>query len=94
MGRILLEGGLIVLLVLIGISVFIPSSNNDISDVIIDFEQSIEEEEVIEDGEIKDVVISDEYSPNLVAKLNGKIANVIVDGLNGVFSFGMMVLTQ
>ena len=42
MKRVLLEGGIIVLLVLIGISVFVPSGGSDINNVIADFENSVD----------------------------------------------------
>ena len=57
MGKILLESGIIVLLVLIGISVFISDSGNDVNDVIVDFENSVDSGEVIEDGNIENVEI-------------------------------------
>jgi hypothetical protein len=92
MGRILLEGGIIILLVLIGISVFIPDGGNNINDVIVDFENSVESGDVVNDGELNDVEISEEYDVNFIAKINCRIANLIVDGLNSVFELGMNVL--
>ena len=92
MGKVLLEGGIIVLLVLIGISVFIPDGSNNVSNVIIDFENSVENGEEIGDGEIENVEISKGYSSNFVSKLNCKIANMIVNGLNSIFDIGMKVL--
>ena len=92
MSKILLEGGIIVLLVLIGISVFIPDGGNNINDVIVDFENSVESGDVVNDGELNDVEISEEYDANFIAKMNCKVANLIVDGLNSVFELGMNVL--
>ena len=93
MGRILLEGGIVILLVLIGISIFIPSGN-DVNDVIIEFENSIESGNVIEDGEIEDVEISVEDDSNFIARLNCKIANTIVNGLNSVFEIGIKLIRK
>jgi len=92
MGKVLLEGGIIVLLVLIGISVFIPEGSNDVSNVIVDFENSVENGEVVEDGEIENVEISKRDTSTFVSKLNCKIANAIVNGLNSIFDIGMKVL--
>lgn len=92
MGRILLESGIVVLLVLIGISVFIPDDGNDVSDVIVEFEGSIESGEIIEDGKIEDVEITVEDESSFVAKLNCKIANTIVNGLNSIFEIGLKTL--
>ena len=94
MGRVLLEGGIIVLLVLIGISVFIPDGNNDVNGVIVDFESSIESGDVVSDGEIEDVKINKSSESNLISKINCKIANTIVNGLNSVFEIGIKILRQ
>ena len=88
MGRILLEGGIIVLLVLIGISIFVPSSNG-VDSIIIEFEESIESGDLIEDGTIENVEVSVEDGGNFISKINGKIANTIVNGLNSVLELGM-----
>ena len=88
MSKILLESGIIVLLVLMGISVFIPSGNN-VNDVIVDFEDSVQSGEEVNDGEIIDVDISKEDDVNFVSRINCKIGNIIVDGLNSMFELGM-----
>jgi len=93
MVRILLEGGIVILLVLIGISVFIPSSN-DVSDVIVEFENSIESGNVVEDGQINNVEIGEEYDSNFIARMNGKIANSIVNGLNSIFEMGITLIRK
>lgn len=93
MKRVLLEGGIIVLLVLIGISIFIPDGK-DVNDVIVDFEESIESGNVIEDGEMENVEIGFEDNSNLVSRVNAKIANTIVNGLNSVFELGIRFLRQ
>lgn len=93
MKRILLEGGIIVLLVLIGISIFIPESNN-VGGVIVEFEESIESGSVIEDGEIEDVEVGVEYTPNLISRINAKIANTIVNGLNSAFELAIRFLRK
>lgn len=94
MGRILLEGGIIVLLVLIGISVFIPDGNNDVQNVIVDFENSIESGDVVNDGELDNVEIGKSNNSNFVSKLNCRIANTIVNGLNSVFEIGIKILRK
>ena len=91
MGRVLLEGGIIILLVLIGISVFIPDSNG-VSDIIIEFEDSIENGEQIADGNIGEVEVGIEDNSNFIAKINCKLANVIVNGLNSIFELGMEMI--
>ncbi len=88
MTRVLLEGGIIILLVLIGISIFIPSDGG-VNDVIVEFENSLESGEEVEDGNIEDVEISEADSSNLISRINCKIANMIVSGLNSVFELGM-----
>ena len=93
MVRVLLEGGIIILLVLIGISVFIPDESG-INSVIVEFENSIESGNVIEDGSIEDVEVNEEDGSNLISRINGKIANTIVNGLNSMFDFGMRVLRR
>ena len=87
MGRILLEGGIVVLLVLIGISVFIPE-RDDVRDVIVDFENSIENGEEVSDGELEDINIGEEDF-NFIARINCEIGNTIIDGLNSVFELGV-----
>ena len=91
MSRVLLEGGIIILLVLIGISVFVPSDSG-VSDVIIEFENSIGSGNLVEDGEIDNVEVSIEDNSNFISRLNGKIANTIVNGLNSVLEIGVRVL--
>ena len=93
MGRILLEGGIVILLVLIGISVFIPGGN-DVNDVIVEFENSIESGNGIEDGQIDNVEIGEEYDANFIARMTGKIANSIVNGLNSVFEIGIRLIRK
>lgn len=93
MSKILLEGGIIALLVLIGISVFIPSGN-DVNDVIVDFENSIESGNIVEDGEIENIEVSVEDNSNIISKVNGKIANTIVNGLNRIFEIGVTILRK
>lgn len=91
MGRVLLEGGIIILLVLIGISIFIPSEGN-VDDVIVEFENSIESGNIVEDGEIDNVEVSVEDSSNVVSRINSKIANTIVNGLNSILDLGVRAL--
>ena len=93
MGRILLEGGIIFLLVLIGISIFIPSSS-DVESVIVQFEENIENGESVEDGVIENVEIGVEDNSNFISKINCKIANAIVNGLNSVLDLGMSFLRK
>ena len=93
MSRVLLEGGIIILLVLMGISIFIPGGE-DINDVVVEFEGSIESGNVIEDGEIKDVEINGKDHSNFISRMNCKIANSIVNGLNSVFEIGMGILRK
>ena len=90
MTRILLEGGIVVLLVLMGISVFVPSS--DVKDAIVDFENSIENGEEVNDGELENINMSIEEDVNFISKMNCKIGNVLVNGLNSFFEFGMKIL--
>ena len=92
MSRLLLEGGIIVLLVLIGVSIFVGDSSQGVESVIVEFESSIEKGEEIEDGNLEDVKISKENNSNFVSKVNCKIANTIVNGLNNIFELGMKVL--
>ena len=92
MGRILLEGGIIFLLVLIGISIFIPSS--DVESVIVQFEENIENGESVEDGVIENVEIGVEDNSNFISKINCKIANALVNGLNSVLDLGMSFLRK
>ena len=93
MGRVLLEGGIIILLVLIGISIFIPSSN-DVNDVIVEFENSLESGSVVEDGNIEDVEIANRDNSNLISRINCKIANAIVNGLNSILDLGVKFLRK
>lgn len=88
MTRVLLEGGIIVLLVLIGISIFVPSGDS-VNDVIIEFENSLGNGEVVEDGNIQNVEIGKKDSSNFISRVNCKIANTIVNGLNSIFELGM-----
>ena len=92
MSRILLEGGIIVLLVLMGISVFVPDNKNDVSNIIVDFENSIESGEVVDDGEIEGVTVNKDNNSNFIARVNCKISNIIVNGLNSIFDIGMRIL--
>ncbi len=93
MGRILLEGGIIFLLVLIGISIFIPSGNN-IDNVVIQFEENIENGEEVEDGALENVEIGVEDDSNFISKINCEIANAIVGGLNSILELGMDFLRK
>lgn len=93
MHRLLLEGIIVVLLVLIGISIFVPSEQDVLQNVIVDFEESIESGDVIVDGEIKDVEVGEENT-NFISNLNSKIANAIVNGLNSIFEIGMKLLRK
>ena len=93
MGRILIEGGIIFLLVLIGISIFIPSGNN-IDNVVIQFEENIENGEEVEDGALENVEIGVEDDSNFISKINCEIANAIVGGLNSILELGMDFLRK
>ena len=94
MQRLLLEGGIVVLLVLIGISVFVPSKEDVTQNVIVEFEDSVANGEVIVDGVISDVEVGKEYDINFISKINSKIANSIVNGLNNMFEIGMKILRK
>lgn len=94
MSRVLLESGIVVLLVLIGISIFIPSGNESVDNIIVDFENSIESGEVIDDGEISDIEVSVEDESNFISKLNSKIANAVVNGLNSILDLGIRFLRK
>lgn len=92
MGRILIESGIVILLVLIGISVFIPDNGNSVENVIVEFENSVEAGEIIDDGELETVEVSEENNSTFIAKVNSKIANTIVNGLNSVFNLGLKII--
>lgn len=94
MGRVLLEGGIIVLLVLVGISIFIPDDGTNVDKIIVEFEESIESGSIVDDGEIKDVEIRKSDDSTFVAKVNCKIANSIVNGLNSLFDVGIKFLRK
>lgn len=94
MGRILIESGIVILLVLIGISAFIPDNGNSVENVIVEFENSVETGEIVDDGEIKNVEISEGNNSTFIAKVNSKIANTIVNGLNSVFYFGLKIVRK
>lgn len=94
MQRILLESGIVVLLVLIGISVFVPTKEEVAQDIIVEFEDSVKNEEVIVDGVMSDVEVGKSDDINLISKLNSKIANSIVNGLNKMFEIGMRLLRK
>ena len=91
MGRVLLEGSIIVLLVLIGVSIFVPQENN-ISNVITEFENSVESGNIVNDGQIENIETSIEDNSNLISRINCKIATSIVNGLNSIFEIGMNIL--
>ena len=93
MGRVLLEGGIVILLVLIGISIFIPSGN-DVNDVIVEFENSLESGSIVEDGNIEEVEVSESDNSNLISRINCKIANAIVNGLNSILDLGISFLRK
>lgn len=94
MSRILLEFVIVVFLVLIGISIFIPGGGNGVDDIIVDYESSIESGEIIEDGGIEKVEVVVDDESNLIARLNSKIANSIVNGLNSVLDLGIRFLRK
>lgn len=93
MSKILLESGIIILLVLIGISIFIPSSDNA-NNVIVEFENSIENGDIINDGKIENVEITPKDEGNFISRLNEKIANTIVNGLNSILELGISFLRK
>ena len=93
MSRVLLEGGIVILLVLIGISIFIPSGN-DVNDVIVEFENSLESGSIVEDGNIEEVEVSESDNSNLISRINCKIANAIVNGLNSILDLGISFLRK
>lgn len=93
MSKVLLEGGIVILLVLIGISVFIPSNNN-IGDVIAEFENSIESGETINDGELENIEVNIKENSNFISRLNCKIATSIVNGLNSILEIGIDFLRK
>ena len=94
MHRLLLEGSIVVLLVLIGISVFVPSREEITQDVIVNFEDTVTNGEVVEDGEMDDVEISEAGEINLISRINSKVANTLVNGLNNMFEIGMKLLRK
>ncbi len=94
MGRILLEGGIVILLVLLGISIFIPSSNGSVENVIVEFEGAVESGEIVSDGVIDNVEVSEESNSNFISKVNCKIANALVNGLNSMFEIGIRFLRK
>ena len=75
MSRILLEGGIIILLVLMGISVFVPDGGSSINNVIVDFENDVANGEIVSDGELGDIEVVEDYGVNFVARINCKISN-------------------
>ena len=93
MSKILLESSIIFLLVLIGISIFIPSGN-DVNSVVIEFENSIESGEEVEDGEFDNIEVSIKDNSNFFSRLNCKIANAIVNGLNSSLEIGIDFLRK
>jgi len=94
MHRLLLEGGIVVLLVLIGISIFVPSKEDVMQGVIVEFEDAVVNGEVVVDGELSDVEISELDESNFISKLNSKIANTLVNGINNVFELGVKLLRK
>ena len=64
------------------------------NDVIVEFEGNIEGGDLIEDGEIDHVEITVVDESSFAAKVNCKIANTIVNGLNSIFDMGLRMLRQ
>jgi hypothetical protein len=93
MKRILLEGGIVILLVLVGISVFVPKGN-DVSNIIFDLENDLESDKEIEDGIMDNVETGLYDDSNFIARINGKITNAIVNGLNNLLDLGMVILRK
>ena len=94
MGRLLLESSIVVLLVLIGISIFMPSKESSAQNIIVEFEETVESGAIVQDGVMNNVEVSEQDDSNFISRLNSKIANTIVNGLNNIFDVGMRLLRK
>ena len=56
------------------------------------FEESVNSNEEINNGEMVEVNIVEEDSSNLISNINSKVASIIVNGLNFILKFGLKII--
>ena len=83
MNKYILHGCIIVFLVIIGVGLVSEIDNGaNIENEVSSFEERIEGEGEIEDGNLSEVKIEKEDTSNLISNINAKLASIVVDILN------------
>ena len=93
MNKYLVQGFIVLIVILIGVSVVSDVSNKaQAKEEIIEFEENVSKENEVNNGNMENVHIIEEDSSNLISDINAKIASIIVDGLNKILNLGLKLL--
>ena len=93
MNKHIVEGFIIVIIILFGVSIVAEFDNkSNVNNQIDEFEDKVSKQEEIDNGNIEDVRVIKEDSSNLISNVNASIATFIVNGLNDILKFGIKLI--
>lgn len=93
MNKHIIQAFIILIVILLGVSLVSEVNNvNSVNNTIQNFEENVNGEEEIENGNLVEVTIVEQDSSNLISNINSKIASVIVKGLNYFLKLGLKLI--
>ena len=83
------------IVILFGVSLVSESNKKvEINENIEDFEEKVNGNLEIENGNIDNVNVIEEDSSNLISDINAKVASFIVGGLSSILKFGLKIVSS
>jgi hypothetical protein len=93
MNKRLIQAFIILIVILFGVSLVSEADKKvDNKESIDKFEESVSNNQEIENGSMVEVNVVKEDSSNLISNVNAKVASVLVGGLNKLFSMVIKVV--
>lgn len=93
MNKRIIQAFVVLIVILFGVSLISEVDNKvDTKEEIKEFEENVSNNQEVENGSMVEVNIVKEDSSNLISDINAKVAQLIVGGLNKIFSIAIKVV--
>ena len=93
MSKHIIQAFIILIIILLGVSLVSEVNNkNNVNNSINEFEESVGNNEEVENGTMVEVNVVEEDSSNLISIINSRVASIIVKGLNFILKFSLKII--
>ena len=93
MNKRIIQAFVVLIVILFGVSLISEVDNKvDTKEEIKEYEENVSNNQEVENGSMVEVNVVKEDSSNLISDINAKVAELIVGGLNKIFSIAIKVV--